>query len=60
MTTLLTPETTEAGAEEPTPGCGCCVPPPDTVDTRVAELLARRQRLERKLASLPTGSVASV
>ena len=52
MTTLLTSETTDVGAEEPTPGCGCCIPPPDTVDKRVADLLARRQRLERKLQRL--------
>ena len=42
----------EADAEDATPGCGCCVPPPDTVDKRVAELEARRQRLERRLARL--------
>ncbi len=49
MTTVLTSETTGARAEESTPGCGCCIPPPDTVDKRMAELLARRERLERKL-----------
>ncbi len=52
MTTLVTSDTTEARAEEPTPGCGCCVPPPDTLDKRVAELLARRERLDRKLQRL--------
>ena len=57
MTILLTPETAGAVAEESTPGCGCCVPPPDTVDKRVAELLARRVRLERKLERL-TGASA--
>ena len=56
MTTLLTMETAGARAEEPTPGCGCCVPPPDTVDTRIAELQARRDRLEAKLRRLPTGA----
>jgi hypothetical protein len=54
MTTLLTFETAESEirAEDATPGCGCCIPPPDTVDKRVAELQDRRQRLERKLARL--------
>lgn len=51
MTTLLVPETAGAESEERTPACGCCIPPPDTLDKRVAELLARRQRLERKLCS---------
>jgi hypothetical protein len=58
MTTLLYSDTTEARAEEPTSGCGCCAPPPDTVDRRVAELLARRQRLERKLERLQAGAGA--
>ena len=52
MTTLLIPETAGAESEESTPGCGCCIPPPDTADQRVAELLARRERLERKLQRL--------
>jgi hypothetical protein len=54
MTTLLIPATAEAEAqtETSTPGCGCCVPPPDSVDRRVAELLDRRERLERKLLRL--------
>lgn len=54
MTTLLIPQTREAHAqaEEATPGCGCCIPPPDSADKRVAELLARRERLERKLHRL--------
>ena len=53
MTTLLIPETAATRAEESTPGCGCCIPPPDTAAKRVAELLARRERLDRKLATLP-------
>ena len=52
MTTLLTPETTEVETPESTPGCGCCIPPPDTVDKRVAQLQERRERLERQLARL--------
>ena len=52
MTTLLTAETTDVRAEESTPGCGCCIPPPDSVDTRVDALLARRERLEAKLRRL--------
>ena len=52
MTTLLIPETSGAEPEAPTPGCGCCIPPPDTLDKRVVELLARRERLERKLQRL--------
>ena len=52
MTTLLTSETTDVRAEESTPGCGCCIPPPDSVDTRVDALLARRERLEAKLRRL--------
>ena len=52
MTTLLLSETAGNEAEESTPGCGCCIPPPDTVDKRVVELLARRERLERKLQRL--------
>ena len=52
MTTLLTAEPTDVRAEEPTPGCGCCIPPPDSADTRVAELRARRERLEAKLRRL--------
>ncbi len=52
MTTVLTSGTTVARPEERAPGCGCCIPPPDTVDRRMAELLARRERLERKLQRL--------
>lgn len=49
MTTFLTMETPEAGAQDAGPGCGCCIPPPDTVDTRVAQLEERRARLEAQL-----------
>ena len=55
MTTLLTPDTgdpLDARAEDASPGCGCCIPPPDTADRRVAELVARRDRLDRKLQRL--------
>jgi hypothetical protein len=51
MTTFIT-EPVEVEAQDTTPGCGCCIPPPDTVDTRVAELQARRDRLERRLRGL--------
>ena len=54
MTTLLTSEATEVETAESTPGCGCCIPPPDTADKRVAELQARKERLERQLARLTT------
>lgn len=49
MTTFLTLETAETDAQEAGPGCGCCIPPPDTVDQRVALLEERRQRLEARL-----------
>lgn len=54
MTTFLTAHTLETepretGAQESGPGCGCCIPPPDSVDTRVALLEERRQRLEARL-----------
>ena len=54
MTTLL-PTPTDAEATDATPGCGCCIPPPggDADKARaVAELLARREQLERKLQRL--------
>ncbi|MDQ4068234.1 MAG: hypothetical protein M3203_01950 [Actinomycetota bacterium] len=50
--TMTTTPSTDAGADESTLGCGCCTPPPDTVDKKLAELEARRQRLERRLARL--------
>jgi hypothetical protein len=49
MTTFIVTEAAEADVEEATPGCGCCIPPPDTVDKRVAELQARRDAVERRL-----------
>ena len=52
--TVATAHPTEVQTDESTLGCGCCVPPPDTVDRRVAELEARRQRLEHKLQALGT------
>ena len=52
MTTLLTSQTTEDETPDSAPGCGCCVPPPDTVDQRVAQLQERREQLERRLARL--------
>lgn len=55
MTTMTTTETVEA--QGPRPGCGCCIPPPDTVDTRVAELQARRDAVERRLRGLTPRAV---
>lgn len=60
MTTLLIPETGDARAEEATPGCGCCVPPPDASvaegrQRALAELQARRDALQRRLEGLRQG-----
>lgn len=57
MTTLLIPETGDARAEDATPGCGCCIPPPDASvpegrQQALAELKARRDALERRLEGL--------
>lgn len=57
MTTLLVPETGEVQADDATPACGCCIPPPDTArpDGRqraLAELSARREALQRRLEGL--------
>ena len=56
MTTFMTTETVEAEAQveptEATPGCGCCIPPPDAVADKLAVLQARREALERRLAGL--------
>ena len=54
MTTVLTTpaETATAPAEEAAPGCGCCVPPPDAVDDKLAVLQARRDAVERRLRGL--------
>ena len=57
MTTLLIPETGDTRAEETTPGCGCCIPPPDASVPNgrrqaLAELEARRDALERRLRAL--------
>ena len=55
MTTLLPMITeTEVEVEEGTPGCGCCVPPPDASapDKLLAALQDRRERLERRLGGL--------
>ena len=57
MTTLLIPETGDTQAEEATPGCGCCIPPPDASvpegrQRALAELKARRDALERRLERL--------
>lgn len=66
MTLLIPTETadthsgTEAEAEGiPGPGCGCCLPPPGaTADKGLGQLLARRERLERRLRGLGAGTGA--
>jgi hypothetical protein len=58
MTNVLIPVT--AGAEtteDATPGCGCCVPPPDAAQAEgrrqaLAALEARREAVERRLQGL--------
>ncbi|HJV09469.1 MAG TPA: hypothetical protein VJ653_07300 [Acidimicrobiales bacterium] len=57
MTTLLNPEAGERQAEDTTPGCGCCVPPPDASVPEgrrqaLAELQSRRDALQRRLEGL--------
>ena len=52
MTTFLTAQTRETEVEDTTPGCGCCVPPPDAVDSRMALLEERRERVERRLRAV--------
>ena len=59
MTNLLIPVTAGAEAEtdDATPGCGCCIPPPDASKAEgrqraLAELEARREALERRLRGL--------
>lgn len=56
MTLVTTPETAVSPSlaeAEATPGCGCCLPPPDAMaDRGLAQLLARRERLERRLEGL--------
>ena len=57
MTTFLVPVTGEVAVEDATPGCGCCVPPPDASvpegrELALAELHARRNAVERRLQGL--------
>ena len=58
MTNVLIPVTAGAEAsEEATPGCGCCVPPPDAALAEgrrqaLAALEARREAVERRLQGL--------
>lgn len=59
MTNVLIPVTAgaEPATDEATPGCGCCVPPPDAAEAEgrrqaLAALKARREALERRLAGL--------
>lgn len=58
MTNVLIPVTpgTEA-TEDATPGCGCCVPPPDAAQAEgrrqaLAALEARREAVESRLQDL--------
>ena len=58
MTTVLVPQTGDgAQAGEAGPGCGCCLPPPDTSQPAgrqqaLAELQARRDAIERRLRAV--------
>lgn len=58
MTTMLIPVTAGAEAtEDATPGCGCCVPPPDAAQAEgrrlaLEALQARREAVERRLEGL--------
>lgn len=60
MTNVLIPVTagTDADtAEDATPGCGCCVPPPDAARAEgrrlaLEALQARREAVERRLQGL--------
>jgi len=56
MTTVLPTPTVDTGAEadDATPGCGCCIPPPGAgaKDKVLAELQARREGLDRRLRDL--------
>ena len=59
MTNVLIPVTTDADteADDATPGCGCCVPPPDAAKAEgrrlaLAALEARREAVERRLQGL--------
>lgn len=58
MTNVLIPVTAGAEAtEDATPGCGCCVPPPDAAKAEgrrlaLEALEARRETVERRLQGL--------
>jgi hypothetical protein len=59
MTNVLIPVTAGDAevAEDATPGCGCCVPPPDAAKAEgrrqaLAALEARREALEARLKGL--------
>lgn len=58
MTNVLIPVIAGAEAtEDATPGCGCCVPPPDASQAEgrrqaLEALQARRDALERRLQGL--------
>jgi hypothetical protein len=59
MTTVL-PEThveAPAPADDATPGCGCCIPPPGAGAKAqvLAELASRRDAIERRLQGLTPG-----
>ena len=58
MTSVLIPQTGDGTrVENATPGCGCCLPPPDASlpegrQRALAELQARRDALQRRLEDL--------
>jgi hypothetical protein len=58
MTNVLIPVATDAEAtEDATPGCGCCIPPPDAAQAEgrrlaLEALQARREAVERRLQGL--------
>ena len=58
MTTLLPNTAIEAETEEAGPGCGCCLPPPDSAAKQeaLAALQARRDQVERRLAAMQSGA----
>lgn len=59
MTNVLIPVTAGTGAstDDATPGCGCCIPPPDAAQAEgrrlaLEALEARRAAVERRLQGL--------
>lgn len=44
-------------ADEDTLGCGCCIRPPAEADEKIAQLEARRERLDRRLRGIEAAAV---